>query len=621
MTIGQLLETSEVRLRGLLGIGAHDRSRQLVLIGAQIMLIVLLLVIEPILAVPDSSAAIGISRLAVAVLNLLTLACVIVLMSYIWVLVGEAGRRRDMALSEMQRRLELALEVSKIGLWDVDLETGFAHWDVRACNLFGVEPRDGLFSHEDWIARFHPDDRDHAESAALQGIEADGALISDYRVVWPGGEVRYLRDKAAVYCDTDGRKRLVGLIWDVTADKELQAEMALRQKEAEAANQAKSRFLAAMSHEIRTPLAGVIGMLDLMQAEGLSGEQAVRARIATASAQNLLQLLNDVLDFSRLEVGAMTVRPIPVEMRPAVREVTDLLGAKASAKGVGLTTQIATDLPEWMLLDPLRFRQILTNLVSNAITHTDAGHIAVSVRPHERGIRVEVSDTGIGIPAEDLGRIFDRFVQSEASISRQSGGTGLGLAISRELVGLMGGEIWAESELGAGSRFSFTLRAEACAAPDGRQPEPSATPNGTLDILVADDNATNRLLVSSILRKAGHDVTLVRNGQEAVDAVREHPFDVVLMDIRMPVLDGLAATRAIRALGSGAAETPIVALTANVQADECADYIGAGMNAVIAKPIDIAALNRTLAQTTTPPPPASPEVAEPTTTDRTPKAI
>lgn len=542
-----------------------------------------------------------VTRNSLIALDLFMLPAAILLLHYILTF-GKRGRRaRDDEFAEVRRRLDLAMEASQIGFWDVDLNTDRLRWDARACQHMGAKLRPGgYFTEADWLGAVHPDDRERAVRAAQAAIATGGRFISDYRVVWSSGEIRHLRDMAAYHRSGDGTPRLVGLVWDVTADKEREAELELRRKQAEAANKAKSSFLAAMSHEIRTPLAGVIGMLDLMQADSLTGEQAKRARIATASAQSLLQLLNDVLDLSKLEAAAVTLAPEGVEVRRLVQDVSDLMAARAAQKGLSFSCRVDEDVPGWVSIDPVRFRQVLTNITSNALAYTDEGFVSVrvltAVVSDGDGLEVVVSDSGIGIADEDRERVFERFVQADAATKRQSGGTGLGLAIAREIAGLMGGEIAVESTLGVGSTFTFTLNAPACPWPELAAEAPGETtpPAPPLDILVAEDNATNRFLMSSYLRRGGHRTTIVENGREAVEALRISRFDVVLMDVQMPEMDGLAASRAIRDLDSPNRHVPIVALTASVLSDDRARYVEAGMDDCLAKPFDAFALNAVL---------------------------
>jgi signal transduction histidine kinase/ActR/RegA family two-component response regulator len=534
---------------------------------------------------------------AVAVLRLMAvLAALLALAGHL--AARKRADTREHELTEMGRRLEMVMEVSQIGLWDVDLQSDRLEWDTRTCQHMGVRGEAGIYTEADWLGAIHPEDRERAGRAGEAAVEQEGRFISDYRVRWPDGQVRHLRDMASFYRDREGRPRIAGLVWDVSADKAREAELECKRREAEAANVAKSNFLAAMSHEIRTPLAGVLGMLDLMLEDPLPEPQADRARTAYASAECLLRLLSDVLDYSRLEVDALELAPAPTDPRALAAGVCDLMMPNAREKALTLSCDVEADVPERVRVDPLRLRQVLTNLVANAIVHTRAGGIEVRVaRAGGCLLAIEVTDTGAGIAAADHARIFERFQQADSSSTRSAGGSGLGLAIARELVTLMGGEIGVESEIGKGSTFRFTVAAPAAAEPE---PAPAgdapAGPLRPLKILVAEDNATNQKLIGALLRRDGHRVTLVGDGRSAVSAAGAGRFDVILMDIQMPRVDGLTATREIRALPGGAGRVPIVALTASVLTDDLSRYAEAGMDACLGKPIDVPALRRTLAE-------------------------
>jgi signal transduction histidine kinase/ActR/RegA family two-component response regulator len=505
-------------------------------------------------------------------------------------------REREAELSRLSWRLEFALAASQVGVWDADLGTDRLLWDERAKELFGHAGREGFFCEADWAGALHPDDRGRAMAEAAAAVAGDGRFVSEYRIVRPDGEVRHIRDMAMRYEGADG-SRMVGLVWDITADVERQAELNLRRLEAEAATVAKSRFLAAMSHEIRTPMGGVLGLLGLMLEGPLEPEQRQRATVALASAQGLLGILNDILDFSKLEANQIRVSEEEVDPRQLVGEVMALMAAGAEQKGLALTHEVAAAVPERIVTDPMRLRQVLTNLVSNATKFTDAGHVAVRV-DYGAGadgdrLLVEVEDTGIGISDEQAGQIFQHFVQADTSLARRAGGTGLGLAISKQLVELMGGSIGVRSGQGPGSTFAFSVRTRPGARMARRAPAPTALAPETvppLRVLVAEDNATNRYVIEAYLRAAGHAVVTVGNGLEAVAAARTGGFDVVLMDVQMPRMDGLTAVRAIRALPGSAAAVPVIALTANAMAGDREDCLAAGMTDYLPKPIEVAAL-------------------------------
>jgi len=377
--------------------------------------------------------------------------------------------------------------------------------------------------------------------------------------------------------------------------------------EAEAASQAKSAFLANMSHELRTPFNGMLGMLALLDSDRLDAEQADYLRTARESATHLLDLLNDILDISKLESGRLDIVPHALDFNRLLRDVQALMALSAEAKGLALRVHVAPELPPWVMADGKRLKQILFNLMSNAVKFTDDGEVSLTVttRPapadalgaepmHE--LRFVVRDTGIGMSDAMRARLFQRFSQGDDSTSRRFGGTGLGLEISRSLARMMGGDITVDSKPGSGSVFTLSLDLPG-ARPD--QLDPLTTPgellgdhDGTaadegegLDLLVADDHPVNRKFLAILLRRMGHQVRLASNGAEAVALVAEQVPDLIFMDVHMPVQDGLQATRTLRAGPAPMSRVQIVALTADAFADTRQRVLDAGMNNFLSKPV------------------------------------
>jgi signal transduction histidine kinase/HPt (histidine-containing phosphotransfer) domain-containing protein/ActR/RegA family two-component response regulator len=387
---------------------------------------------------------------------------------------------------------------------------------------------------------------------------------------------------------------------------ELAEDLAIARDAAEAANRAKSDFLAVMSHEIRTPMNGVIGLTALLLETPLNGKQREFAEAVRDSADSLLTIINDILDFSKLEAKRMSLDIVDFDLPELVDSVLSLLAPRMRMKGLSLAASRAPDLPKRVSSDPGRLRQILLNLIGNAVKFTERGSVRVSLthRPVDAGhveLRIEVVDTGPGIAPEVQSRLFTRFTQGDNSITRKYGGTGLGLAICKELVELMGGAIGVESTPGQGAKFWFTLRCGLAAAAAQAAP---AAPRGTgadpagraLDLLVAEDNEVNRIVIAAMIKRLGYRLDLVEDGRAAVAAAQQRRYDLVLMDVQMPEMDGVAATRAIRALAGPAGRVPIIALTANALAGQREEYLAAGMDDCLTKPIEAEALAAALAR-------------------------
>jgi len=450
---------------------------------------------------------------------------------------------------------------------------------ILASGQFDVPPD----RHETWIAERLARHRD--QSAPFEEQLRDGRWLRILNQQTPDGG-------------------WVGLRTDITELKLREQQLVEAREAADSANVAKSQFLAQMSHEIRTPMNGIMGMSAILADTPLTPKQADYVGVIDKSAHALLRVINDILDFSQLEAGRMKLEPVSYDLRETIQDVVGLVSPEASAKTLPIHVDLAPDTPLWLFGDQDRLRQILVNLLANAIKFTERGDVTVTSAPAtalgpngQEMLEIAVIDTGIGISADAQARLFQHFEQGETGMHRRYGGSGLGLAICRKIVTAMGGEIGVESEKGRGSRFWLKIplqRSTESRRTQSVEREPAPNAVIRLRVLVAEDNQINQRVIRALLERMGHGCQTVSNGLEAVRAVQDAPFDMVLMDVQMPEMDGVEATQAIRSLGGSFAELPIIAVTANVLPGDAARYVGQGMNGVLAKPIEPQALRAAL---------------------------
>ena len=457
----------------------------------------------------------------------------------------------------------------------------------------------------------HQDDRN-----LRQMVDDLPIHILEYRIQHANGEVRWIWERSRTGYDADGKASYrEGVLFDMTERKHAEQTLIEARQIAESANQAKSDFLANMSHEIRTPMNAILGFIQLVVETKLTPQQHDYLNHVKTAARALLHILNDILDYSKIEAGRMRLSLESFEMSAVIRDVVELFSLQLREKGIALHSAVDPALPRYLLGDALRLRQVLINLVGNALKFTERGEIrilveSVSETASNVSLRVRISDTGIGMAPAQLEKIFSAFSQADASISRRFGGTGLGLSISKRLVALMGGEISAESVEGQGSTFIIAVSLQKIPdntilpAPQAPQPTPAMPPalpvlqktTETLrnkDVLLVEDNKLNFKLAYALLSKLGMQITGAANGLEAVEWIRQQPFDVVLMDLQMPEMDGFEATHQIRELLQEAAP-PIIALSASALIKDREACLAAGMVDHIAKPISFEQLTDVL---------------------------
>jgi len=522
----------------------------------------------------------------------------------------EERRRDEEALRLSQAQLSAAQRIGHFGSFQWDIAADRLSWSDELHNIFGVPRQDFDGSISTYRSLLHPEDRDRVEAILDAALAAGGVFEMEHRIVRPDGGVAILSCRGEVVAGSGGQpERVMGVAQDVTDQKRVEDALRVSEDRARAAmdqaveaSRLKSQFLATMSHEIRTPMNGVLGMAHLLLDTKLTPNQRRYLQALQESGTNLLEIINDILDFSKVEAGKLELESIDFDLRNIVESSSSLFLTTARSKGLDFAVTISPDVPSWVNGDPVRLRQILTNLTGNAMKFTDAGGVGVSVSAAGDRVRFEVFDTGIGIDPQAAKNLLDPFVQADASTTRRFGGTGLGLAISRQLVELMGGTLDFESRPSLGSRFWFEvpLRPATRARPaEARLPEklPEAEPPSGANagrVLLVEDSYVNQLVASGMMEKLGYEVQVSPDGAHAVDVAAAGRFDLILMDCRMPVMDGYEATRRIRNSDGPNRTTPIVALTASAMAGDRERCLAAGMDGYLSKPLDPRELAATL---------------------------
>jgi PAS domain S-box-containing protein len=497
-----------------------------------------------------------------------------------------------------EERLKLALEIADIHVWELDYQRKELV-KAGAEDTFFPAPKTYAEMAADIWHTIHPEDLERVQAGWAAHVADEGPYCPEYRIARPDGKLVWAAGTARLFRDEDGNPvRILGAIQNITHRKAQECALVQAKEEAEAANRAKSVFLATMSHEIRTPLNGVLGMAQAMAAGELSPQQRERLGIVRQSGEALLAILNDVLDLSKIEAGKLDLEQAEFDIEDLARGAHATFGAVAEAKDLLFELKIEPAAKGVYLGDSVRVRQILYNLVSNALKFTDKGGVTVTVCGGRGSLKLTVQDTGIGIAPAKLAKLFQKFEQADASTTRRYGGTGLGLAICRDLTQLMGGTISVDSREGEGATFVVELPLPKVMAPAAAAPLVDDLPallredEPPLRILAAEDNATNQLVLKTLLTQVGLEPVMVANGREAVDAWAASEWDLILMDVQMPEMDGPTATAVIRTRETmeRRRRTPIIALTANTMSHHVAEYLAVGMDGFIAKPIEAAKL-------------------------------
>ncbi|NNC53147.1 MAG: PAS domain S-box protein [Erythrobacter sp.] len=501
-------------------------------------------------------------------------------------------------LAEREHQLALLADNATDAVLRLDLQGYCIYASPSARHVFGIKPSSLVGRLV--ITGFHKDD-DRTVNQVFRRLtagDADSARVAfRSEILTQPGEYQWIEANCGLVRDEDTGEpvEVLASLRNIDEMKKLEAELIRARDASLKAVESKTAFLANMSHEIRTPMNGLLGFTERALERAPDGKFRRSLEKVAESGRIMLQLLNDLLDFAKIESGHMQIVSEPTNLREIIQSVSIMMEPARSKEGLAIRVDISEDVPEWLLTDPLRVRQILLNLLGNALKFTDEGEVSVRVDAdsHNSILKIAVSDTGIGISEDQLQRIFEDFVQAEATIARRYGGTGLGLSISMQLARMLGGSLSAESTLGEGSTFHLKLPLVACEEPSAKPQSntPASLPKGFEGwrVLVAEDNDINQELISDILEDAAISFELVENGRAAVERVMEaranaDKFDLVLMDIRMPILDGLSAAREIRASGIDAPTLPIVALTAHAYRDDIAACREAGMQGHLAKP-------------------------------------
>jgi PAS domain S-box-containing protein len=533
------------------------------------------------------------------------------------ILIVHLSDGRDPMIRRMlmeRERLKHAIDGADYGLWDWDVSTREVYFSKQYMKILGYDQYELPHNYDTWEILCKPEDLiGHDEAIKDYSANADGYLEDEFQMVRKDGSLIWILSRGKIVSrKPDGTPlRIVGTHQDITHKKEHEQQLIIAKEEAVQANKAKSDFLALISHEVRTPLNGITSILELLADENNAAERRRLSKIALNSSDQLLTVLSDVLDVSKMEAGQFDINPTPVKISDLLEELSQTHRKAAEAKGLTFSLEIDDESDSELMMDPVRVTQILNNFLSNATKFTESGAVAISVDIDENYdgedsaqtfVSFKVQDDGIGLTPSERDSLFQPFYQAESTRSRSSEGTGLGLSICRNLALMMGGKVWCASKKGVGSTFYFEAAfdkaqtVEPALMTDSDQT--SSVASGDVRLLAAEDNNVNQMLLQKFLvDRMGYQLTLTSNGEEVLKALESSDYDIVLMDIHMPVMDGVEATKIIRASNQTWSNIPIIALTADAHESHILEYQACGINTCVAKPIDWQSLNNTIIAT------------------------